>query len=504
MSDKTTNQEEEQQELKQKYYKLDFAQLAKLIYNDLESTTASTALFNGMTKERVIEALKNPQKNEKLLRDLSIFLYVVSPQYSRLCSYYAEMPTLDHYVEPYKLNVDKVNIKTFLKQYNDTLFEIDNMNIKHEFQKVMQIAFREGIFYGYEYKTEDSYFLQKLNPDYCKISGVEDGVYNFKFDFNYFTVDEKRLDNYAPEFTTKYNKFRNTKKTRGKNKEDLQWQEIDSAYSICIKTDESILYPMPPFVGVLQDIFEINDYKSLKKASNEMQNYALISGKIPMKENSDTANDFKLGMDTAVQFGNRIMEELPDQVGFLLSVFDDMQLFRLNDDKVGTDKVEEAVKNFWSSTGVSKNLFADDSNTDAAIKYSSITDEQSVFVILRQIERWINRKLKFNEKKYKFKINLLDVTHTNRKDTVTELLKACQFGLPYKTKLFVSMGGSQSSMSSMEFLENDVLGLHEKWIPLQSSFINPGNADSPTNGEPKKPSSEEKDNQIDLNGGDDE
>lgn len=497
MSDITTiNQEQEQ-----KYYKLDFAQLAKLIYNDLEKTKAST-VFNNINKEQVSQALQNPQKNEQMLRNLSNFLYIASPQYKRLCSYYAEMLSFDHYIEPYKLDISKVNAKQFLKQYNETLFEVDNMNIKHEFQKVLQIAFREGVFYGYEYKTDDSYFLQKLNPDYCQITGVEDGVYNFKFDFSYFTADESRLNNYASEFTTKYNTYKNSKKARGKNKENLQWQEIDSAYSICIKPDETILYPFPPFVGVLQDIFEINDYKSLKKANNEMQNYALISGKIPMKDNSDTANDFKIGLDTAIQFGNKIVEELPDQVGFLLSVFDDMQLFRLSDDKVGTDRVEEAVKNFWSSTGVSKNLFADDSSTDAAIKYSTITDEQSVFAILRQIERWINRKLKFNEKKYKFKINLLDITHTNRKDMVTELLKACQFGLPYKSKLFVSMGASQSSMSSMEFLENDILGLHENWIPLQSSFINPGSADSPTNGESKRPSSEETDNQIDLKDGD--
>ena len=114
------------------------------------------------------------------------------------------------------------------------------------------------------------------------------------------------------------------------------------------------LYPFPPFAGVFAEIYEIQDYKALKKANNEMQNYALISGTIPMNDKSDTANDFKVTLDTAIEFGNKIVSELPDQVGFMLSVFDDMKLFRLNDDKVGTDKIQEAVSNFWESTGVSK------------------------------------------------------------------------------------------------------------------------------------------------------
>src|SRR5690606_36045950 len=134
----------------------------------------------------------------------------------------------------------------------------------------------------------------------------------------------------------------NSKKQRKKGV-NLQWQEIDSENTICLKTDETIVYPFPPFAGVFAEVYEIQDYKALKKANSEMQNYALISGKIPMNDKSDTANDVKVTLDTAIEFGNKIVSELPDQVGFMLSVFDDMQLFKLNDDKVGTDKVQEAV-----------------------------------------------------------------------------------------------------------------------------------------------------------------
>ena len=140
------------------------------------------------------------------------------------------------------------------------------MNIKHEMLKCLQVAVREGVFYGYEYSTDDSYFIQKLDPDYCKISGIEDGVFTFKFDFQYFERDESILDNYANEFRTMYNKYKNSSKLRKAGKtEDLRWQELNSERSICIKTDETILFPFPPFVGVLQDVYDIQDYKALKR-----------------------------------------------------------------------------------------------------------------------------------------------------------------------------------------------------------------------------------------------
>lgn len=169
-----TKQIESTKKLEKKYYKLDFSQLARLVISDLDARDKNNIFFKSFPKERVIEALQNPQKNEKTLRNLSNFLYIISPHYKRLCNYYAEMATLDWYIEPYKLNIDKVNIKQFKKAYNETLFELDNMNIKHEFFKVLQVVYREGIFYGYDYNTEDSYFIQKLDPDYCKISSVED------------------------------------------------------------------------------------------------------------------------------------------------------------------------------------------------------------------------------------------------------------------------------------------------------------------------------------------
>lgn len=503
INDKNVNE----QSLEKKFYKLDFSKLAKSVITDLGGTT-NNILFKNFPKSKVMDAMQNPRSNIEPLRDVSNFLYMISPHYRRLCNYYSGMLTLDWYISPYKLDVLKVNEKQFKKMYNESLFELNTMNIKHEMSKALQIVFREGIFFGYEYKSEDSYFIQKLDPDYCEISSIEDGVFNFKFNFQYFEGNEDMLENYAPEFSTKFKSYQNGNKSRGKKKDavDLTWQELDSENTICIKVDESVMYPVPPFIGVFADIYELQDYKALKKSNNEMQNYALLSGRIPMNDKSEVADDFKLTMDTALQFGNKITSELPNQVGFMLSVFDDMEIFKLNDDKVGSDKVEEAVGSFWNSTGVSKNLFTDGGTTDAAIRSSLITDEQDMFTILRQIERWINRKLKIKSGKYKFQITMLNTTWQNQKEKVAEELKVAQFGFPNRIRIATSMGMSQLEMESMNYLELDILGLGDKMIPLQSSHTQNGESSGETDvtrGDKGRPTKEEDDVRTD-NKGDDE
>lgn len=46
-------------------------------------------------------------------------------------------------------------------------------------------------------RPKDSYFIQKLNPDYCQISSIEGGCFNFAFDFNYFKTYPEKLKQYG-------------------------------------------------------------------------------------------------------------------------------------------------------------------------------------------------------------------------------------------------------------------------------------------------------------------
>lgn len=456
-------------------YTVDFKKLTQLIYTDLEARDTANVLFKAFTKKQVADALQNPQANEKFLRDLSKFLYVLSPHYKALCNYYADLPKFRWYISPLKLNTDKVNKDMMKLNYRKTLDYLTNMNIAHEFNKVNSVLFREGIFYGYKYQSDDSFFIQKLDPDYCKITGIEDGVYNFAFNFGYFNNANTNIDNFAPEFKVLYAEYKAMKDDRSVQRKDIpkyQWRELSSTNAICIKMDETIPYPVPPFVGVIPDVYDIQEYKNLKKASTKLQNTAVLVGKVPINTKSEIANDFLVDLDTAIAFGNKITDALTDDMAFLLSVYDDMQLLKMPNDSISSDKVEEAVSSFWASSGTSEGLFTGTASTDAAQDRSIATDEQTVFRILRQMERWINRDFKLNDSlsgTYKFNFKFLDVTNLNWKKVVEQELKVAQYGIPNKIRLCVTIGMNQSEAVDMAYLENELLGLDLIFKPLISS-----------------------------------
>jgi hypothetical protein len=448
------------QDDKRRFIQMDFASMAKLILKDLSQTNEKLKFFNKYKKEDVISYLNNPQKNEKQLREISQFIYNASPHYRRLINYFAKMPLFYYNVIPYGLTPEKVNQKTFYSNFLKTLDLLENMNIRHEFSKVLTIAFREDVFYGYEYSNDTSYFIQKLDADYCRISSIEDGVYNFQFDFSFFDSNKEKLELYAPEFKSLYSQYQ-----KDRNK---KWLELNSEKTICIKINEDLEYCIPPFAGVFEYLFDIEDYKSLQKARTEIDNYKLLVMNVPLRPDSDTNNDFLIELDAMQYFYNLTAQALPEGVGLAMSPTK-MDSFTFNKDATYKNNVEEAIKAYWNGAGVPDVLFGSGANSGAIANLSIKTDEEIIFAVLRQMERWLNRKLKFNKGTYKFKVSILNITVFNYKDVQTSLLTASQYGVPVKMDLAISYGLTPSDVINKSFLEEDILGITDKWKPLQSS-----------------------------------
>ena len=66
-----------------------------------------------------------------------------------------------------------------------------------------------------------------------------------------------------------------------------------------------------------------------------------------------------------------------------------------------------------------------------------------------------------------------------------------QYGVPVKTLIPSAMGIEPIQIAGLAYLENQALGLHESWIPLQSSHtmsnkVSAGETDADTGGRPKE------------------
>ena len=86
--------------------------------------------------------------------------------------------------------------------------------------KVMINAFVEDVFYGYVHRTKKDFYIQKMDPRICKITSVEDGVYNYSVDMSYFQKNEDTLHQWADEIQQKYKQWRIMK---AKNPRISEW-----------------------------------------------------------------------------------------------------------------------------------------------------------------------------------------------------------------------------------------------------------------------------------------
>lgn len=460
---------EKQEKLKQYdfSYLNNFAQLAKLTLQDLRKNNKDSLFYSKFTKEDIIKYLKTPDKYEKQLRNACIYLYNASSHFKRIVQYFAKLNLLYYIVIPYRLQ-PKPNKKIFQNKYQEVLNVLENMNIKHEFIKVLNTAYREDVFYGYEYSTSESYFIRKLNPDFCMICSVEDGVYNFAFDFSYFDSRKEKLVEFGEEFQTKYVKFKGDKDRGIIGDSNKRWQELSSDNTICIKVNEDLDYLIPPFASLLEAIYDLQDYKMLKRVKSQNDNYKVLAFEIPVDKESGA---FLLDEALALKYYHMMENAIPEGIGLALSPMKIDQFSFQNNSTAERDAVAEATADIFNLAGVSSLVFNNTSAGSTGLTQSIRSDYDVAGSVIRQLERWVNRKLKNLDLTYKFKIQFLDITRYNQKEMFDMYLAAGNAGAPVKMAIGATLGYSPSDTANMSFLENDILQMRDKMFgePLLSS-----------------------------------
>lgn len=434
-----------------------FAQLNRLILRDLNNNTGSPT-FSLYSKDDIQTYLGNPYTYEKQLRKAVTYIYGASSHFRRLIQYFVGLSDLAYVVEPYKIDPKKVKATTISNNYRKVLNMLSSISIKTQVPKILTVCLREDVYYGTLWVTNDNIIIQQLPSDYCSISTIEGNVPNVTFDFSYFDSNSALLDYYPQEFRTKYNQYQNSRMNR--------WIELDSPTSFAVKCNNDILdYALPPFVGLLRELYDIEDYKQLKESKTALENYAMIAMKLPMESDGSWGIDLNKARD----FWRNLDSVLPEEVG---SVLTPMDIDKISFEKANTgdtDTVSEAEQHMFSAAGVSSLLFNNEKASSNALLLSIKADQAITYGIVKSIQDVINRFLQSQSYGKNFKVNFLDVSPYNRKEVGDAFLKAASYGLPTISAYAASQGIGQAELDSMSFLEGSVLNLQEMFKPIQSS-----------------------------------
>ena len=447
----------------------------RLVLRDLNSNAASPTFYL-YSKDEISKFLQNPYNNEKSLRNAVVYIYGASSHFRRLIQYFSSLTDLAYVVSPYKIDSSTAKPQTVKKNYTKVLNLLSSMNIKEQFAKVVTVCLREDVFYGTMWVNADSVIVQQLPSDYCKIAVIEDNVLNVSFDFSYFDTNSAYLDMYPDEFKIKYDLYQ-------KDRTGMKWQELNSPTSFAVKCNNDILnYAIPPFAGILREIYDIEDYKKLKLSKTEIENYALLVMKLGINNDGEWEMDF----NKAKEFWQNLDGVLPEEIG---SVLTPMPIEKISFEKSNTgdsDTINDAEQHLYSASGVSALLFNNNKASANALTLSIKVDQAMTYGIVKSIETVINRFIHAQSYGKSFQVTFLDCSPFNRKELGDAYIKACSYGLPMISYYAASQGMAQDEVDNMNFLENDVLNLTGKFRALQNSNTTSSDSGDNTPGRAEK------------------
>ena len=474
----------------QKLMQMQFASLKRNIIQDLANNRSESVIYKKYSKEKVVKMLEDPQKYEEQLREMSGFFYLISSHYRRLVDFYATILLYNYTVVPSYIK-PKVNKNEFIADYYNVINKCNKYNFPHECQEIIKIVVRDGVYYGLCYESKDSFYVKPVLPKYAKISSIEDGVYKYAFDLNYFNGKTYLLDMYGQEFIIAYEEYKGNKEKGTKGDKKKRWYEPKNG--ICIKADMSDPhYAFAVFTSVIESIYDLEDYGLLQKAKVENDNYHMIGAILPLDENNapvmdyPTAQKWYQGMQGALSASG---------MGSFLSPFELQSFSFKGSNSTDRDIVSDASDQVYQKAGVNSGLFGSTNITSSAALLLSVKpDEAFAFSILKQIERYFNTKIKKMNLSNSFKIKFSQQSIFNTDEYVNRLSKAGSLGVPVKLEYASALGMSPVESIGMGMLE-DFLGLgSDMWAtPLVSSSVQTGNESEggrPTNAEGGKGLSE--------------
>jgi len=437
---------------------IDWSGFKRLMINDLFiNNVIETFRCGNYTLEEINLALEYPNNSSQILISTSEFLMRISPHYNRLNTYFSNMALFNWGIDLYDVK-ENYNEETLKKHYFSIASQLEKMNIKHEFNKIMKVLPYQDVFYGVVLENSTDYFIQQLDSRMCKLQQVQDGLYNFKV--NLSSINPINIGAYPEYMQRAYLDYKNGKISC--------WYIPPADKQICIKLNSQLTYAYPLLISIVRDIFDLDTYKKLKLQSARTDNYKAIVVEVPIDKN--TIDKPLLTPETLSVFAEMNKESMSDDIGLIHTFGSKGEAISFKDSNNTRNNVADATDDIYNSGGVSKEMF-NGSSSGTALSNSIENDSGLIYGIYRQFERWINRYIKsnkYNKPHYKFFFFLLDMTIYNRDKIIDRYMKSCQYGACLVPQWLASLDLTPSRIEGA-FILQKTFNFHERMIPLSSS-----------------------------------
>ena len=450
------------------------------------ATSDNTYGTLGTSRARYLERIRDytPEKIERIITSgslaeqqaLSRNFFYKDGYYKQIIIHYATLLKYAGLLIPNPSLGKKLSTSHISKRYYNALDYVEKMNLPVFLTDCATRALIDGCYYGVIVQLDKQNFsVLDLPSGYCQTRYKDlNGDDLIEFDVSYFnsivdlTAKEQALASYPKFIRDAYKKWQ-------KQKSSNSWVIIPSDIGICFPFFDG----RPLFLSVIPASLEYDDAIQTERDRDAEEIRKILVQKIPHLQDGrllfepDEAAEMHAGAVGMLK-GNKNIS--------VLTTYADVDAVVSKTTGESTSKtLEQIEKNIYAQAGVSGQIFSStgSSTLDASIK----NDIALMMYLANKFSRFITNSINriYGNTNITFKYQILPVSIHNMDKFIDQSFKLSGSGYSYLLPV-VALGLSQRDIVNLKELENDVLKLGEKLIPLSSSYTQ--SSDNPT-GRPK-------------------
>ena len=461
------------------------------------ATSDNTYGTLGTSRARYLERIRDytPEKIERIITSgslaeqqaLSRNFFYKDGYYKQIIIHYATLLKYAGLLIPNPSLGKKLSTSHISKRYYNALDYVEKMNLPVFLTDCATRALIDGCYYGVIVQLDKQNFsVLDLPSGYCQTRYKDlNGDDLIEFDVSYFnsivdlTAKEQALASYPKFIRDAYKKWQ-------KQKSSNSWVIIPSDIGICFPFFDG----RPLFLSVIPASLEYDDAIQTERDRDAEEIRKILVQKIPHLQDGrllfepDEAAEMHAGAVGMLK-GNKNIS--------VLTTYADVDAVVSKTTGESTSKtLEQIEKNIYAQAGVSGQIFSStgSSTLDASIK----NDIALMMYLANKFSRFITNSINriYGNTNITFKYQILPVSIHNMDKFIDQSFKLSSSGYSYLLPV-VALGLSQRDIVNLKELENDVLKLGEKLIPLSSSYTQ--SSDNST-GRPKLDDSEKAEKTI--------
>lgn len=389
--------------------------------------------------------------------------------YKRIVLYYATLFKYSGILIPNPKPGQTLSNKS-LKRYNNALDFLEVIKIKSFCTNCALRAIIDGTYYGIiQQISSNTFSIMDLPSQYCDTRYKDfSGNDIIEFDLKYFdTIADEKSKNKAlaayPKFVANaYAKWK-------KGKLESSWIYIPSDVGICFPFYDGT----PFFLNIIPATIFYNESVEIERERELEEIRKIIVQKVPHL-NDGTLLFEPVEAEDMHRGAVNMMKKNPN-VSVLTTYTDvDAIISKATADNGGTSQ-DTAIKHIYQEAGTSQSMFSSDSNL--TLIYAVKNDMALMAPLVEKMSNFLTNIINalYSNGSVSFKYEILPVSCYTEKDYVDQTFKLAQSGFSFLIPS-AAMDLSQKDLIGLKSLENDVLKLHEKLLPLKTSYTQSGDS----------------------------